>query len=74
MVNSSLQLPEAVADYTQESPHDREQSLLLQRIVNNVVCFRRSCIASTWWLILGQEKLNEAVLEMNKRLQVRLLI
>ncbi|KAI9043231.1 DASH complex subunit DAD4 [Aspergillus affinis] len=52
-----------------ESPHEHQQALLLQRIINNIVYYQR-------WILLGmplltniQEKLNESVMVMNKSLQ-----
>ena len=54
----------------QESPHEYQQSLLLTRIINNVV----SCATLNgeyYSLNFGrQEKLNEAVMVLNKNLQV----
>ena len=59
-------------DHTlQESPHEQQQNILLSRIVSNVVCLlyvrkgMSNCV---------QEKLNEAVMVLNKSLQVRLLL
>ena len=53
----------------QESPHEREQSLLLTRIITNVVSMQGLC-SETLVADSRQEKLNEAVLEMNKKIQV----
>ena len=57
-----------VANSSQESPHEHQQNLLLSRIINNVVCH-----LATFSLILvnsSQEKLNEAIMLLNKSLQV----
>lgn len=59
----------------QESPHEHQQNLLLSRIITNVVSVyligvlygmqSHTCMSS------NQEKLNEAVVVMNRTLQVR---
>lgn len=59
------------SDFNQESPHEQQQNILLSRIVSNVVCLfyvrkgTSNCV---------QEKLNEAVMVLNKSLQVRMLL
>lgn len=53
----------------QESPHEQQQSLLLSRIIANIVCITHVPNAASL-LTKSQEKLNEAVAMMNKNLQV----
>uniref|UniRef100_A0A0D2XW55 DASH complex subunit DAD4 n=2 Tax=Fusarium TaxID=5506 RepID=A0A0D2XW55_FUSOF len=51
-----------------ESPHEHQQNLLLSRIITNVVCSAK--LNSSEMDTNGmQEKLNEAVVVMNKSLQ-----
>lgn len=58
-------------DGQQESPHEHQQTLLLSRIITNVVCkYVISHEAYGYWHLI-QEKLNEAVMVLNKSLQVR---
>ena len=56
----------------QESPHEHQQSLLLSRIITNVVrSSRHPDDHPSYADELPQEKLNEAVMVLNKSLQVR---
>lgn len=60
------------AENIQESPHEHQQTQLLSRIITNVVRYRMRLsflpgLADLWL----QEKLNEAVMVLNKSLQVR---
>ena len=52
----------------QESPHEQQQSVLLSRIITNIVRTSASLRSQTR-LIHLQEKVNEAVAMMNKNLQ-----
>lgn len=57
-------------DHRQESPHEHQQSLLLSRIIMNVVGISPERLVKVLMLIThGQEKLNEAVMVLNKNLQ-----
>lgn len=51
----------------QESPHEHQQSQLLSRIIVNVVS--RCPLSAKPRLIAWQEKLNEAIMMLNKNLQ-----
>jgi DASH complex subunit DAD4 len=51
----------------QESPHEQQQSLLLSRIITNIVRHTYEDAAFTDQML--QEKLNEAVMVMNRSLQ-----
>lgn len=62
----------------QESPHEHQQNLLLSRIITNVVSVSPPQSTHTGGpygiksrLTPNQEKLNEAVVVMNRTLQVR---
>lgn len=60
-----------VANNAQESPHEHQQSMLLSRIITNVVC--QTTLEPLPVIIrthTAQEKLNEAVMVLNKSLQV----
>jgi DASH complex subunit DAD4 len=52
----------------QESPHEQQQELLLSRIITNIV---RTTLSngSIFLKELSQEKLNEAIMVMNRSLQ-----
>lgn len=52
-----------------DSPHEYQQSLLLTRIITNVVS-GLSGPQFSWYAYVIQEKLNEAVMVLNKNLQV----
>lgn len=54
----------------QESPHEHQQNLLLSRIITNVVRLTVAAQRQATDLMGQQEKLNEAVIELNKSLQV----
>lgn len=55
----------------QESPHEHQQSQLLSRIITNVVCnVDPNDVSDLSPDTLFQEKLNEAVMVLNKSLQV----
>ena len=53
-----------------ESPHEHQQSLLLSRIITNVVCGQFDPGTLTRTSHSWQEKLNEAIMAMNNSLQV----
>lgn len=55
--------------FTMDSPHEYQQSLLLTRIITNVVS-GLSGPQFSWYAYVIQEKLNEAVMVLNKNLQV----
>jgi hypothetical protein len=58
----------------QESPHEHQQSLLLSRIITNVVSRavkQQGDLNRNITAFASQEKLNESVMVMNKQLQVR---
>ncbi|OAF60395.2 hypothetical protein VC83_03457 [Pseudogymnoascus destructans] len=50
-----------------ESPHEHQQNLLLSRIITNVVSWATPAHATK--LTIAQEKLNEAIVLLNKGLQ-----
>jgi hypothetical protein len=46
-----------------DNPYEQQQTALLSRIINNVVCI-------VTVIILFKEKLNEAIVELSRSLQV----